>query len=166
MTLRSRLMMSALLVSIWLAVDRKSTLLLTAPWRPRGPDSKSARLRKRHRWKLVRTGAYGVRVGGIPGQGMVDAKGRHVGGRDESALQRASSLLGGNEIYAQDGLSFPVASFPLPRAGTCRTSVTRYHTCSSTQGGQDGWVFLCFHFLVRSPRRKSLYSFSQDPQSI
>lgn len=54
-------------------------------------EGKSARLRKQRRWKLVRTGATAFAWGEIRGRRRVVNQGRHVGGRDESALQRASS---------------------------------------------------------------------------
>lgn len=33
----------------------------------------------------------------------------------------------------------------------------------SAQGDSSGWVFLCFNFLMRHPRQKSLYSFLRSP---
>lgn len=75
----------------WLAVDRKSMLLSIALLEAMGSEGKSARLRKQRRWKLVRTGGTAFAWGEIRGRRRVVVQGRHVGGRDESALQRASS---------------------------------------------------------------------------
>lgn len=52
-----------------------------------GSEGKSARLRKQRRWKLVRTGGTAFAWGEIRGRRRVVVQGRHVGGRDESALQ-------------------------------------------------------------------------------
>lgn len=60
----------------WLAVDRKFTLQSIDLVEATGPESKlSARLRKQHRWKLARTGAWHPRGGKSGGEGVLLSRG-------------------------------------------------------------------------------------------